>query len=364
VKVAGKEEDTGVECVSDSDTMIEPDHAMAGLPYPERKLTKFLIMFDNSNLLYFPGQFLSGRVIVELQDEMAITGLLFHVCGEAVVNVSANRRDRQTDKENYIDFRLRLLGEPGGVPVLLSPGIHSFPFKLGLPMGLPSTFLGKHGWVQYYCKTALKESSGLAHKNQQVFIVMNPIDLNQEPAILAQPFHCEIEHRLGMTCLTTGPVTCRVRLDRGGYVPGEAINIWATIDNQSKVTIKGTRGSLTETIQYITKNKVMETESRELAAVSRGKIRAGQTDDWKSEQLFVPPLPPTNLRGCHMIRIQYDVFFIVTPSNFEKPIKLQLPILLATYPLRNEDGTMRRKAKVEYPTTLPIFRPWLDEKNL
>jgi len=344
---------------------MEPEPAMPGtLPFPERKLTKFLIMFDNSNLLYFPGQFLSGRVIVELQDEMAITGLLFHVCGEAVVNVSANRRDRQTDKENYIDFRLRLLGEPGGVPVLLSPGIHSFPFKLGLPIGLPSTFLGKHGWVQYYCKTALKEASGLAHKNQQVFIVMNPIDLNQEPAILAQPFHCEIEHKLGMTCLTTGPVTCRVRLDRGGYVPGEAINIWATIDNQSKVTIKGTRGSLTETIQYITKNKVMETESRELAAVSRGKIRAGQTDDWKSEQLFVPPLPPTNLRGCHMIRIQYDVFFIVTPSNFEKPIKLQLPILLATYPLRSEDGTMRRKAKTEYPTTLPIFRPWLDEKNL
>ena len=57
--------------------MMEPD-AMGGLPFPERKLTKFLIMFDNSNLLYFPGQFLSGRVIVELQDEMAITGNVFH----------------------------------------------------------------------------------------------------------------------------------------------------------------------------------------------------------------------------------------------------------------------------------------------
>ena len=52
----------------------------------------------------------------------------------------------------------------------------------------------------------------------------------------------------------------------------------------------------------------METESRELAAISRSKIKAGSTDDWKSEQLFVPPLPPTNLRGCHLIRIQYDVF--------------------------------------------------------
>ena len=30
---------------------------------------------------------------------------------------------------------------------------------------------------------------------------------------------------------------------------------------------------LLQTIQYITKNKVMETESRELAAVSRGKIK-------------------------------------------------------------------------------------------
>ena len=56
--------------------------------------------------------------------------------------------------------------------------------------------------------------------------------------------------------------------------------------------------------------------------------------------------------------------FIVTPANLEKPIKLQLPIMLATYPLRNEDGTMKRnRLSTEYPTTLPIFRPWLDEKT-
>lgn len=68
---------------------------------------------------------------------------------------------------------------------MLSSGIHSFPFKLGLPLGLPSTFLGKHGWVQYFCKAALREEGGLTHKNQQVFIIMNPIDLNLEPPILA-----------------------------------------------------------------------------------------------------------------------------------------------------------------------------------
>ncbi len=64
--------------------------------------------------------------------------------------------------------------------------------------------------------------------------------------VFQQPFHCEIEHKIGLTCMTSGPVTCRVRLDRGGYVPGEAISIWATITNNSKVTIKHTRASLTE----------------------------------------------------------------------------------------------------------------------
>ena len=39
-----------------------------------RKLLKFLIMFDNSNLLFFPGQFLSGRVIVEVDDDMPVLG--------------------------------------------------------------------------------------------------------------------------------------------------------------------------------------------------------------------------------------------------------------------------------------------------
>ncbi|KAJ1525670.1 hypothetical protein ONE63_008888 [Megalurothrips usitatus] len=329
-----------------------------------RKLLKFLILFDNTNLLYFPGQFLSGRVLVELEEDTPSLGLHFHVIGEGVVRLRTPRRDRPADRESYIDFRMRLLGEPGSAPVVLSPGIHSFPFKLGLPLGLPSTFLGKHGWVQYYCKAALREPQGLVHKNQQVFIVMNPIDLNLEPPILAQPFRCEIEHKLGVSCMGSGPVLCRVALDRGGYVPGETIAISATVRNHSRVTIKNTKAALTETISYMSGGKVVQMETRELAALRRGKIRPGQSDEWNNQQLYVPPLPPTNLRGCHLIKIQYDVYFIIVPKSLEKEIKLQLPIMMATYPLRSNDGTLGRKHNTHYPTTLPIFRPWLEEKAI
>ena len=228
-----------------------------------------------------------------------------------------------------------------------------------------------------------------------------------------QPFHCEIEHKLGMTCLTTGPVTCRVRLDRGGYVPGEAINIWATIDNQSKVTVKGTRSCLTEVksdrwagvfiiLPALLDHPVHHQEQGDgdgEQGAGRHQPRQDQgglhwwLEVWATVRAAPPPHQPQRLpshphtirRLCksalspvhvkplltpivnvmHCLRVITSLFqFIVTPCNFEKPIKLQLPILLATYPLRNEDGTMRRKNKTEYPTTLPIFRPWLDEKNL
>ena len=43
-------------------------------PAGGRKLLKFLILFENSSLLFFPGQFLSGRVLVELEDETPVLG--------------------------------------------------------------------------------------------------------------------------------------------------------------------------------------------------------------------------------------------------------------------------------------------------
>lgn len=43
----------------------------------------------------------------------SVSGLHFHVIGEGVVRVRSQRAERVYDKENYIDFRMRLLGEPG-----------------------------------------------------------------------------------------------------------------------------------------------------------------------------------------------------------------------------------------------------------
>jgi hypothetical protein len=397
----------------------------------ERKLKRFNILLDDESLLYFPGSFLTGKVLLELEENTPATGLYFHIIGEGVVklNDDSNKKKSKkgqknytTDRENYIDFRMRLLGDgPDGQTdekrlamgsdrdscisnsddlsltktslssddgendddddeldgadgrvrnknrnkiLVLSPGVHTFPFKLGLPPNLPSTFLSEQGFVQYYCRSVLKEPSGLIHKNQQVFIIINPIDLNQEPANLQQPFYCEAEERVkARNCIApSGLISCRVRLDRGGYVPGENILISASIENSSNVGIKKTRAFLAETVEYRAKNKVIQTETRELSCVEKGKIAAKSTDVWKKEILHIPALPPTNLRGCHLIKIHYDVFFqIITKNNTKKPIELQLPIVMATYPVRNKDGTLKKRKGASYPDSLPIFRPWMSD---
>ena len=56
-----------------------------------RKLLKFLILFDNPTLLYFPGQFVSGRVLVELEDETAVQGMWLCVSLKSLVEVKCNR---------------------------------------------------------------------------------------------------------------------------------------------------------------------------------------------------------------------------------------------------------------------------------
>ena len=93
-----------------------------------------------------------------------------------------------------------------------------------------------------------------------------------------------------------------------GYVSGENIVINGYVKNFSKVTIRHTKIVLLETVLYMSRGKVIQTEKRELAQIKFPKIKGGQRDEFVNEKLYVPPLPPTNLRNSNIIRLNYDVY--------------------------------------------------------
>lgn len=89
---------------------------------------------------------------------------------------------------------------------------------------------------------------------------------------------------------------------------GENIIINGFVKNFSKVTIRHTKIVLLETIQYLSRGKVIQTEKRELAQIKFPKIRPSSRDEFVNKKLYVPPLPPTNIRNSNIIRLNYDVY--------------------------------------------------------
>lgn len=60
-------------------------------------------------------------------------------------------------------------------------GTHQFPFEVPLPIELPSSFEGEHGYVRYCCKATIDKPWKFDHEVKTAFTVLSRLDLNDEP---------------------------------------------------------------------------------------------------------------------------------------------------------------------------------------
>lgn len=63
----------------------------------------------------------------------------------------------------------------------LAAGEYSFSFVYTLPSGIPSTFRGEHGHIEYTISASFKRSTGykLDKITDLLFSVISPLDLNE-----------------------------------------------------------------------------------------------------------------------------------------------------------------------------------------
>ena len=57
----------------------------------------------------------------------------------------------------------------------------------------------------------------------------------------------------------------------------------------------------------MSRGKIVQIEKREIASIKGPKIRAGGRDEF-IKKLYIPPLPPTNIRNSNLIQLNYDVY--------------------------------------------------------
>ncbi|KAK6179157.1 hypothetical protein SNE40_011577 [Patella caerulea] len=307
------------------------------------KLASFEIFLQNHDPIFYAGQTVQGHVSIQLNEPMKIRGICLKFYGQAKVHFtervsrgSGNNRHHETihyrAEEEYFNQKVLLFGQ-GKDSVMAPAGQSVYPFQFTLPPGLPSSFESRYGYVRYWLKATIDRPWKFDHTTKTAFTVICLLDLNREPtATTALQGHDE--KTLCCLCCKSGPISAVFRIDRGGFVPGEAIPINVEITNHSSRTINGSKVVFRMETLFKAQGK-MKVENRQLAKIKHDGFKKGESDIWSGEAIIIPPVPPSFLAGCHIIDIHYYLELIVNPSGLSFEMTIPLEIIIGTIPLNH-----------------------------
>ncbi|XP_026875235.1 arrestin domain-containing protein 3b [Electrophorus electricus] len=312
------------------------------------KVKNFFVSYDclnDSNVPVFAsGDYVSGRVIIEVTGEIRVKSLNIHAKGLAKVRWTESRNagsntaytQNYTEEVEYLNHRDVLIGHyrdddncEEGSDVLHS-GRHEYPFSFELPqMPLATSFEGKHGSVRYWVKAELHRPWLLPMKVKKEFTVFEHIDINTP--LLLSPQAGTKDKMLCCWFCTSGPVSLSAKIERKGYTPGESIQIFAEIENcSSRVVVP--KAAIYQTQTFYAKGKVKEV--KQLIANLRGdSLPSGKTETWDGKLLKIPPISPSIL-DCGIIRVEYSLMVYVDIPRAVN-LTLTLPLVIGTIPLHH-----------------------------
>lgn len=118
---------------------------------------------------------------------------------------------------------------------LIRTGRSTYPFQFILPFGLPSSFKGEHGSIQYSVQAVIGRSWAFDCKSKINFHVVGIVDLNTIPAA-QMPIIVKSCKTFGVI-FQSGPLDITLRLPKGGAVIDEFIPFIAEIFNKSDKTV-------------------------------------------------------------------------------------------------------------------------------
>ncbi|XP_021408279.2 arrestin domain-containing protein 4 [Lonchura striata] len=296
---------------------------------------------------YCSGDTVSGQVLLELAGPLPLRGLRLEAAGRARVAWSESPGavpgagtwgvavrapgpgPRREAEVRYLDIRQSLLRDPpeGEENLILLDGRHEFPFSFQLPQEpLVTSFTGKYGSIQYYVKAVLERPAVPDQSVQTELQIISHIDVNS-PALLTPVLRSQ-EKMVGCWFFTSGPVSLSAKIERKGYCNGEAIPIYAEIENCSSRLIVP-KAAIFQTQTYLASGKT-KTFRQMVANVRGNHIASGSTDTWNGKTLKIPPVSPSIL-DCCIIRVEYSLaVYIHIPGA--KKLMIEMPVVIGTIP--------------------------------
>ncbi|CAK9825486.1 Arrestin domain-containing protein 17 [Anthophora retusa] len=311
-------------------------------------LKDFRIVYDNPWSTYYPGQAVTGNIIVVLDSTKKIRGISVKVKGVANTCWTTDKQDMDergqyrdgtqtvSAHEEYFETKYYLVGSASGGEIEIQSGEHKFPFQCVLPSNLPSSFESDFGHVRYTVKATLDRPWKFDQEVKSPFTVVSPLDLNQEPRA-SEKVQEEMSKTFCCLCCGTPPLTVTYSLPVRGYVPGQSTPVRVIVENLSGVTVDTVKLILCKivTLRATTPTTDTKTEEIVVAEVGKGPVEGGATVDYE-QKLDIPPLPPSNLTNCGIIDVEYNLKVVACVSGwYYRNLSRNTLVFVGTVPLVN-----------------------------
>ncbi|XP_076662134.1 arrestin domain-containing protein 17 isoform X2 [Halictus rubicundus] len=321
------------------------------------------IVLDNPQQVYYSGQTVSGRVLLNVTEPVIVLGIRLKYKGEAQVyftDRSAGIRRKFSAFENYLHVETYLAGD-GKEKSTITDGV--YPFNLTLPENLPCSFEGRYGRVRYSIRALLDVTTIYRFSTNIIPFTVAPIlDLNRDP-LAALPIHAQ-QSKVYMG--QTEPITISMSLPVHGYVPGQTIPITIVLTNPTTIVIRKIRIVFKKVVSYHATEK--SRKHKEIVV----EVEQPVSKEFHSYDVTfdVPAVPPTGMIHCSIIDVLYTlkVEACVDVSEwyyrmFQKNLKLRTNIVVGTVPLQNYETPQKTNDMTETFSALPLCTGTVEERE-
>lgn len=337
------------------------------------KLKCFEILWTENKSVFYPGERVSGFVVLDLKRDVKLRSLRIFLRGVAKVHWTESRNtgtrlgsytEHYNAEVEYFFKRQVLFGGEvtDGRDHVLEAGHHEFNFTFDLPMsGISTSFEGKHGSIRYWVKAEIDKPWSFNHKTKKAFTVISPIDINRPEYM--NFVESSVEKTLCCWFCTSGPVSITARTDRRGYCPGESIQIFAEFNNHSSRTVTP-HATLYQSQIFFAGNK-SKLRRTKFCMISGNPVEARGTCVWDSQEIEIPAVSPT-IRNCCILKVKYFIEVSLHIPGSQN-LALQLPIVIGTVPYRQTRHSTSCLQTADTPLSdihlLPAPPPYSESTN-
>ncbi|CAK8692197.1 unnamed protein product [Clavelina lepadiformis] len=289
-------------------------------------------------------EILTGQITIGLSESLSFQAIEVTFQGLAYVHweeSSGSGENRTTNhysgSEGYFKSHASIYGD--GAPAgsnsnSLNAGQHVFPIQFQLPINLPSSFEAHTGHVRYSVEGKIRRSGIFSnYRTMTVFTVLDYLDLNEIPNAQI-PVGAHDSKHLCCCCCRSGPVEADLQIDKAGFVPGEYVTAHASIENMSNSNMKATTISIMQSVTFRATTR-SRTVPEVFDTIPHPGCSKRSNQQWNNVRLQIPALPPSGLRFCNIINIQYFVQLSAVTPTCHVNLNVLCPITIGSIPLQN-----------------------------